>query len=180
MVDHHHQKTIVKRLLGGKFGTCGGQVCVGLDYILVEKKQSSHLVTCQVIVEFITMQKLTYGVCRFIEPTILINPPLDAEIMTEEIFGPLLPIITYAAETVPFGGVGESGIGRYHGKYSFDTFSHEKPVLKRALFPDFWFRYPPWDSKKLQLLREAFSFNYFFVILVTLGLKRPRKYPEDI
>ncbi|KAG6605910.1 Aldehyde dehydrogenase family 3 member F1, partial [Cucurbita argyrosperma subsp. sororia] len=158
----------------------------------------------------------------FVEPTILLNPPSDSEIMTDEIFGPLLPIIgldriedsidfinskpkplavyaftkdkafqrrlvsetssgsltfndaiiQYAADTLPFGGVGESGIGRYHGKFSFDTFSHEKAVLQRSFLVDFWFRYPPWNSHKLQLLREAYSLNYFQLVLAVLGLKK--------
>lgn len=86
----------------------------------------------------------------------------------------------YAADTAPFGGVGESGFGRYHGKFTFDTFSHEKPVLKRSLFPDFWFRYPPWTNKKLELLRAAFAFQYFYVLLIALGLKKPRKLPTHI
>ncbi|KAG8659981.1 hypothetical protein MANES_02G100300v8 [Manihot esculenta] len=122
----------------------------------------------------------------FIEPTLLLNPPLDSEIMTEEIFGPLLPIITlkniqesigfiksrpkplviyaftqnetfkkqiltetssggvvfndtmihFICDDLPFGGVGQSGLGRYHGKYSFETFSHEKAVLHRRFFPE--------------------------------------------
>ncbi|KAK3004802.1 hypothetical protein RJ639_018428, partial [Escallonia herrerae] len=157
----------------------------------------------------------------FIEPTILVDPPLEAEIMTEEIFGPLLPIITleniedsiqfiksrpkaltiyafsnnerfkrrmisetssgcvtfndtiiqYAADTLPFGGVGESGFGRYHGKFSFEAFSHEKAVLQRSFLADFWFRYPPWNDHKLQLFRSAYKFDYLGVVLTALGLK---------
>eukprot|EP00268_Persea_americana_P027189 TRINITY_DN26652_c0_g1_i1.p1 TRINITY_DN26652_c0_g1~~TRINITY_DN26652_c0_g1_i1.p1 ORF type:complete len:488 (-),score=89.19 TRINITY_DN26652_c0_g1_i1:243-1706(-) len=157
----------------------------------------------------------------FIEPTILLNPPLDAEIMTEEIFGPLLPIITlnniqesiefikakpkplaiyvftndeilkrrviaetssgsvtfndaiiqFACDTLPFGGVGQSGFGRYHGKFSFDTFSHEKAIMRRN-FSDFYFRYPPWNNLKLQIMRAIYHFNYFELIRLVLGLKR--------
>ena len=84
----------------------------------------------------------------------------------------------YAADTIPFGGVGESGFGRYHGKFSFDTFSHEKPVIKRPYFPDFWFRYPPWSNKKLELFRAAYAFNYLRILLVALGLKRPRPFSD--
>ncbi|KVH90798.1 Aldehyde dehydrogenase, C-terminal [Cynara cardunculus var. scolymus] len=157
----------------------------------------------------------------FIWPTILVDPPLDAAIMTEEIFGPLLPVITlerieesiefirarpkplalyaftkngnfqkglisetssgsvmfndvilqYAVDTLPFGGVGESGFGRYHGKYSFENFSHEKVVLTRSFFIDFWFRYPPWDDKKLQLIKSGLRFDYLGFLLIALGLK---------
>ncbi|KAM6577482.1 hypothetical protein CsatB_029319 [Cannabis sativa] len=161
----------------------------------------------------------------FIEPTILVDPPFESEIMREEIFGPLLPIITlekiedsiefiklrpkplaiyaftksktlerriisetssgsvtmndaiiqYAADAVPFGGVGESGIGRYHGKFSFDTFSHEKTVVRRSFFTDFWFRYPPWNDHQLQLFRVAYNYDYLGIALVMLGLKRAKK-----
>ncbi|RWR81794.1 aldehyde dehydrogenase family 3 member F1 [Cinnamomum micranthum f. kanehirae] len=157
----------------------------------------------------------------FIEPTILLDPPLDAEIMNEEIFGPLLPIITlnniqesiefikarpkplaiyvftndetlkrrviaetssgsvtfndaiiqFACDTLPFGGVGQSGFGRYHGKFSFDTFSHEKAIMRRN-FSDFHFRYPPWNNLKMQFIRAVYHFNYFELILLVLGLKR--------
>ncbi|KAK9692362.1 hypothetical protein RND81_09G259100 [Saponaria officinalis] len=260
-------KTIaMKRMIAGKFGTCSGQACIGVDYILVEKKLASELVELlksaikkmlgskpeECVARIVNKHQFTrlkdlldeprvrssivYGGSvmnedkLYIEPTILVDPPLDAEIMTEEIFGPLLPIITlddiedsigfissrprplsiycftkndkfrkklasetssgslifndtiiqYAAETVPFGGVGESGFGRYHGKFSFDTFSHEKTIMKRPLFPDFWFRYPPWDVKKLELFRAAYVYNYFLVVLIVLGLKKPRPFTKNI
>lgn len=48
---------------------------------------------------------------------------------------------------LPFGGVGESGIGAYHGKYSFDTFSHQKSVLKKSFWFDFNWRYAPYKDK---------------------------------
>lgn len=132
---------------------------------------------------------------RYISPTILAIPKDEIETapsMQEEIFGPILPIITYdtleeAIEIInqqqkplalyvfsenkaniqkimegtsfgggcvndtamhlgnhhlPFGGVGESGIGRYHGKYSFDTFSHPKGVLHKSTLVDLPVRYP--------------------------------------
>ncbi|KZV52240.1 hypothetical protein F511_41247 [Dorcoceras hygrometricum] len=157
-----------------------------------------------------------------IEPTLLVDPPLKAGIMVEEIFGPLLPIITlekiedsidftnanpralaiyvftndkklmkrltsetssgsivyndaiiqYIAETLPFGGVGECGFGRYHGKFSFDMFSHEKTVAYRGYLVDFWFRYPPWNEQKMWLFKSAYRFNYLGVVLIMLGLKK--------
>ncbi|GFQ03941.1 aldehyde dehydrogenase family 3 member f1 [Phtheirospermum japonicum] len=157
-----------------------------------------------------------------IEPTILMDPPLDAQIMTEEIFGPLLPIITldkieesidfinerpkplaiyaftknkklkdqilhetssgnvtfndtiiqFICETLPFGGIGQSGFGRYHGKYSFDTFSHEKAVLDRSFFPELEPRYPPWNDFKLEFIRLAFNLDYVGLLLLLLGLRR--------
>nr|GMD71490.1 aldehyde dehydrogenase family 3 member F1-like [Ipomoea batatas] len=249
----------LKRILAGKFGTCSGQACIVIDYILVERKFSSELV--QLLKKYIQTvfgdnPKQTHSVARivskkhftrlkslldepkvkasmvygglmdednlFIEPTLLVDPPLNAAVMTEEIFGPILPIITlekiedsidfinsrpkpltiyafthnetlknkivsqtssgslvfndtivqYAADTLPFGGVGESGFGRYHGKFSFDTFSHEKAVARRSYLIDFWFRYPPWDFKKLQLLKAGYRFDYVSIVLMFLGLKR--------
>ncbi|XP_020224013.1 aldehyde dehydrogenase family 3 member F1 [Cajanus cajan] len=161
----------------------------------------------------------------FIEPTILLDPPLDSEIMSEEIFGPVLPIITldkiedsvefinsrpkplaiyaftknqtlqrrllsetssgslvfndailqYIADTLPFGGVGECGFGKYHGKFSFDLFSHHKAVARRSYFTDFWFRFPPWTLQKLQLLEVSYNLDYLGILLVILGLKRSKR-----
>ncbi|WOL10064.1 aldehyde dehydrogenase family 3 member F1 isoform X2 [Canna indica] len=157
----------------------------------------------------------------FIEPTILLDPPLDSEIMTGEIFGPLLPIITvkniedsiafirarpkplviyaftqnnklksrieaetssgsltindtmtqFAFDTLPFGGVGASGFGQYHGKFSFDMFSHKKPVLRRSFLMEYSFRYPAWHEWKLPFLRSVYHFDYFSLVLRMLGLK---------
>ncbi|XP_065852667.1 aldehyde dehydrogenase family 3 member F1 [Euphorbia lathyris] len=158
----------------------------------------------------------------FIEPTILLNPPLDSQLMTEEIFGPLLPIITvnniqesiefinkrpkplvlyvftkdeafkkqivtqtssgsvvfndtmvqFICDELPFGGVGNSGYGKYHGKYSFDTFSHSKAVMQRGFYPEMEPRYPPWNSFKLAFIKLAYSFKYFQLVLLLLGLKK--------
>lgn len=57
---------------------------------------------------------------------------------------------------LPFGGVGQSGQGRYHGEFSFQTFSHMKSVMSRSGFLDLSVRYPPYDEKKLRLLRAIF------------------------
>ncbi|WCJ43534.1 Aldehyde dehydrogenase family 3 member F1 [Euphorbia peplus] len=162
----------------------------------------------------------------FIEPTILLNPPLDSQLMTEEIFGPLLPIITvnnieesigfinkrpkplvlyvftkdetlkkrivtetssgsvvfndtmvqFICDELPFGGVGNSGYGKYHGKYSFDTFSHSKAVMNRGFYPEIEPRYPPWNSFKLTFIKLAYSFKYFQLVLLLLGLKKTKQH----
>ena len=138
----------------------------------------------------------------FFGPTLVDNPNLDSELMKEEIFGPILPIISYSNEemihkllenrerplafyvfskrkkfidklfkrssfgggvandsiiqfanvNLPFGGVGHSGMGAYHGKYSFKNFSHEKPVIKRSFLFDLPGRYAPYP-KSLSLLK---------------------------
>lgn len=55
---------------------------------------------------------------------------------------------------LPFGGIGQSGMGRYHGKYSFETFSHRKSVYKKMLSFDTRLEYPPYTPKKLVLVRR--------------------------
>lgn len=80
----------------------------------------------------------------------------------------------YAADALPFGGIGESGIGKYHGKFSFDTFSHYKAVTRRSFLTDFWFRFPPWNDYKLLLLEATYKYDYLGMLLVILGLKRRR------
>lgn len=62
-------------------------------------------------------------------------------------------IMHLAVHGLPFGGVGQSGMGAYHGKTGFDTFSHAKPVLHRATWLDFPFRYPPFSGWKEKVLR---------------------------
>ncbi|KAI8526211.1 hypothetical protein RHMOL_Rhmol13G0291400 [Rhododendron molle] len=254
----------IRRILAGKFGICAGQACIGIDYILVEKKFKSTLVqqmkvfikklfredpketnTIARIInknhlmrlknlldEPLVKASIVYGGSidedhLFIEPTILVDPPLNAAIMNEEIFGPLLPIITlekiedciefirsrprplaiyaftkneklkrrlisetssgsltfndtivqYVADSLPFGGVGESGFGRYHGKFSFDAFTHEKAVVKRNFLTDVWFRSPPWNDHKLELFRSIYRYDYLDLVLITLGIKKKSKKP---
>ncbi len=139
----------------------------------------------------------------FIAPTLMESVSLDSSIMTDEIFGPILPVITYQTEEealsiiqrnpnplafyvfsnqqkeaerwldkvpsgaacinnaswhatnhhLPFGGRGFSGTGRYHGKYSFDTFSHEKAVLQTPTWFDPSMKYPPFKGK-LKLFKK--------------------------
>ena len=57
---------------------------------------------------------------------------------------------------LPFGGVGNSGIGNYHGKYSFKCFTHEKSVLRKATWFDMPLRYPPY-KRKLGILKKVFG-----------------------
>ena len=133
----------------------------------------------------------------FIEPTILTNVSLEASVMRDEIFGPVLPVITYDTIEVakqviarhpnplafyiytsdkkkekewleavafgggcvnnaswhltnhhlPFGGRGASGTGNYHGKYSFETFSHRKAIMKTPAWFDPNIKYPPFKGK---------------------------------
>ncbi|KAJ6820945.1 aldehyde dehydrogenase family 3 member H1-like [Iris pallida] len=150
-----------------------------------------------------------------IAPTLLLDVPENSRIMKEEIFGPLLPIITVDkiedsfalinsrtkplaaylftkkknlqkmfVETVscggmlindttlhlanpylPFGGVGESGTGSYHGKFSFDAFSHKKSVLSRGFGGEVSARYPPYTPWKQNLLRALLAGNIISVVM---------------
>lgn len=63
-------------------------------------------------------------------------------------------VMQFAVPGLPFGGVGSSGMGKYHGKASFDTFSHYKSVLNRSLILDVKLRYAPYTKNKLQLLKR--------------------------
>lgn len=144
---------------------------------------------------------------RYIEPTVLAISSWDEAVMQEEIFGPILPVLSYrniedAIELVknqpkplalyifstqretanyvmqaissggvcvndtishlispnlPFGGVGLSGTGAYHGKYSFETFSHRKSVLRKLNLFQVNLAYPPYTDKKFQWIRRFFS-----------------------
>ncbi|KAL0307870.1 UNVERIFIED_CONTAM: Aldehyde dehydrogenase family 3 member F1 [Sesamum angustifolium] len=194
-------KVAMKRIASGKWGSCAGQACIGIDYVLVQKKFASLLDD--------RADNFTGSSTRF-------------QIMTEEIFGPLLPIITlddieesidfinarpkpltiyaftkngklkeqilqetssgsvlindtliqFICDGLPFGGVGASGFGRYHGKYSFDTFSHEKPVLHRTFFLELEARHPPWNEFKMDFIRLAYKFDYIGLLFLLLGLRR--------
>ncbi len=63
-------------------------------------------------------------------------------------------MLHYANSALPFGGVGASGMGKYHGRYSFDTFTHPKAVLKKPFWLDIRQRYMPYSDTLLQLLRR--------------------------
>ena len=56
-------------------------------------------------------------------------------------------IMHIAEKNLPFGGVGDSGMGTYHGKFGFSTFSREKPVMYRSNWIDVPLRYPPFKNK---------------------------------
>lgn len=143
---------------------------------------------------------------KFISPTIIDGISIDSKIMQAEIFGPILPVMTYSDihETLniirknryplalylftkskdiekfildniefgggcinngmihlinskmPFGGVGNSGMGRYHGRNSFDAFSHKKSVVKTGEWLDPSLRYAPYSNKKLNISKIFF------------------------
>lgn len=65
-------------------------------------------------------------------------------------------------EKIPFGGRGTSGMGAYHGKFSFDTFSHYKSILQRYNWPDIVMRYPPYNIK-YDLMKKLFKIASRFI-----------------
>jgi aldehyde dehydrogenase (NAD+) len=154
------------------------------------------------LVEMIESDKVIFGgkfnsETNYLAPTLIEETKLESLIMQDEIFGPLLPIITYSEESeidtiiakyekplalyifsertkfcneiiskhsfgggcindtmihfsnkkLPFGGVGNSGIGAYHGQLSFNVFSHHKAVVKKATWIDLPLRYAPYKGK---------------------------------
>jgi aldehyde dehydrogenase (NAD+) len=63
-------------------------------------------------------------------------------------------VMHVALNSLPFGGVGNSGMGSYHGKASFDTFSHQRSVLKRSMLFDLNWRYAPYTSVRLRQIKK--------------------------
>lgn len=161
---------------------------------------------CNRLLGLIENETIIYGGKFFdgkLEPTLTDTLSWQGRIMREEIFGPILPILTYtdikevvntistnpkplalylftrnkqaedyviknisfgggcindtivhlATPYMGFGGVGESGMGQYHGKYSLDTFSHKKSILKKANWLDLPMRYYPYHKIKEKMIR---------------------------
>ncbi|GAB2860518.1 aldehyde dehydrogenase family protein [Actinocorallia aurea] len=136
--------------------------------------------------------------------TVVLDPDTDSPLMTEEIFGPILPVVSYGSfgealefirsrpkplaaylfspskederkfladvsaggavinqvgyhvlnPNLPFGGVGNSGMGAYHGEFGFEVFSHRKAVMRKGTSPDPKFIYPPYTESTKKLLRR--------------------------
>ncbi len=227
-------KVAARRIAFGK-GLNSGQTCVAPDYCYVDasvREEFLKLLAAQFkgmygdallndqwpkivnschyerVTELIGQDKVYaggHGNGEKIEPTILTDISWDSPVMREEIFGPVLPILSFthledvigainahekplalylftrdkaardmvlsrvsfgggcvndtilhlASSHTPFGGVGHSGMGRYHGKYSFDTFTHEKSVLLKALRPGISAMYPPFTKEKFLLYKKV-------------------------
>lgn len=141
-----------------------------------------------------------------IEPTVIVDPSPTDPVMADEIFGPILPILTIDSPTaaiafvnerpkplalyvfsssrriaqsivdaipsggavvnhvamhclvpqLPFGGVGASGMGAYHGRWGFETLSHRRAVLTKSTRPDLRLVYPPYSDRALKIMRKLF------------------------
>ena len=163
---------------------------------------------CERLIQLIDTKKIFHGgnhdiSNRYIEPTLLENVKEEDEIMKDEIFGPILPVLSYTDLTsiiskikerpkplscyvftkdkdlkkrilneisfgsgainesimqisnsnLPFGGVGESGIGSYHGESGFKTFSHYKSILEKSNWIEFPLKYFPHTARKLKIIK---------------------------
>ncbi len=219
-------KCAAKRIAFVKFSNAG-QMCVAPDYLLIHESIKKEFIEefKKTIEKFYLTDDYHFGKLvnqkafdrlagyikqgdivfggkmdrekLFIEPTIIENVSPDALVLKEEIFGPLLPILTWQKDeevyaiinknknplalyvftgssdkakkwtttipfgggcinnaslhlmnhNLPFGGRGNSGIGAYHGKFSFDTFSHKKGILKTPTWFDPAIKYPPFKGK---------------------------------
>ena len=161
------------------------------------------------LIRFIDREKVYLGgnydlQKKYIEPTVLHNINWDDKVMQDEIFGPILPVLTFknfneallticekdkplaaylftknseekeqfkskisfgggcindvvmhlSNDHLPFGGVGNSGIGNYHGKFGFETFSHQKSVLERVTWGEPDIKYPPYTEKKMNWIKK--------------------------
>ncbi len=161
-----------------------------------------NLKNWQRLVNMIDSKKVVFGGQTdkkncYIAPTLIEENSVESDVMKDEIFGPILPILVYEKEIeieaiiskyekplalyvftenksfskkiikkysfgggcindtmiqfankrLPFGGVGHSGIGAYHGSMSFDTFSHKKSIVKKANWLDLPMRYAPYKDK---------------------------------
>lgn len=141
----------------------------------------------------------------YIEPTVLTNVTYNDAVMQEEIFGPVLPVVSFknydealekiingekplaaylftnnddekdkllnrvsfgggcindtlmqiTSDYLPFGGVGNSGIGHYHGEFGFLTFSHQKSVIEKTTWGEPDWKYPPYSDKKMKWLKRV-------------------------
>ena len=219
-------KLAAKRIVFGKYLNCG-QTCVAPDYILCERSVKDEFVA-----EVIKQVKKQYGenplankdygkiinekhfsrLCRLIDPEKVViggetnEKTYDDAVMEEEIFGPIMPILTFdsfddlvselkikdkplalylfssdkkhirrvttelsygggcindvvihlATSEMAFGGVGESGMGGYHGKAGFEAFSHTKSVVDKKTWMDLPMRYQPYTSKLYGALLHMF------------------------
>lgn len=83
-------------------------------------------------------------------------------------------IMQFIVPELPFGGVGESGTGAYHGKASFDTFSHFKSIFNKSQSGDAPIRYPPFTLWKQAMLRAFLEGRFFKLIQLLLGLQKQK------
>lgn len=218
--------TAARRIIMGKFINAG-QTCIAPDYLLVHAEIKDRLIErmkdsirlfygdervdlakiinekrWETLVNYLGQGKIICGGEHdrdrlYIAPTLIEMTTTGTSLMKEEIFGPLLPVVSYRTmeealavirqnpsplafylftrdrqkqkdwmkavpfgggcinntdwhftnPNLPFGGVGASGFGAYHGKSGFDTFTHAKGVMRTPRWPDLDIKYPPFKGK---------------------------------
>ncbi|MCD8509481.1 MAG: aldehyde dehydrogenase [Bacillus sp. (in: Bacteria)] len=205
-VHEKHRRKILKHIVYYIKKLYGEDVRFSKEYPkIVSENHVDRLAT------LLDENKVYYGgeydrVDRFMAPTVMVDVEDDDAVMGEEIFGPILPVLSFSSDYdlidrirkrpaplalylftqskdtqeyileslkfgggcvndtlmhlatpyLPFGGVGESGMGAYHGKYSFDTFTHEKSILKQTTFFDIPLRYSK-SKASLKALRKMWE-----------------------
>lgn len=103
------------------------------------------------------------------DPSVHICIRVDISLNNFRIKRTCILVLQLALPTLPFGGVGESGMGAYHGKFSFDAFSHKKAVVYRGFVGDASVRYPPYTKGKLRLLKALLGGNLLGIIGALFG-----------
>ena len=201
---HNFIQALQKEIIGA-FGT---DIKASPDYARIVNRRNFDRLETLMQGQHVIFGGETDASENFIAPSLLDQPDLNSEVMQEEIFGPLLPILIYseaseikeilsrfpdplalyvfsedrefsedflqkysfgggsvndvvvhiANKNLPFGGVGNSGYGAYHGKFSFDTFTHKKSISKRSTRLDLPMRYAPYGQKKLNLVRKILKY----------------------
>ncbi len=197
LVDRSIKKELISKLQECIYNFYGQDPATSPDYArIVNERQFRRLQKLLKDGNILTGGQ-TNSEQNYIAPTLITNVSLDSELMQEEIFGPILPILDYenlenaiafinqrpkplalylfsnnktkqkrvleatssggacindtifqvGIVDLPFGGVGPSGMGNYHGKATFKTFSHYKSVLKKSFRFESNFRYPPYGNK---------------------------------
>jgi aldehyde dehydrogenase (NAD+) len=225
-------KVAAERIAFAKF-TNAGQTCIAPDYVYVhESKKTAFMQALIAVIQKRYLDKAGFGRIvstkhftrlqnlidakkvafqgqtdsgeKYLAPTIMDQVTWDDRVMQEEIFGPILPILTFtdleavittlkskekplalylfseskanqqrvfqalsfgngaindalmqvASSQLPFGGVGQAGFGAYHGKHSFETFSHKKSFIKKSTNVDVPIAYPPYDAMKLKVIKK--------------------------
>ena len=207
IVEKSIKKDLIEQLVVEIKNAYGDNQEVSEDYPRIINKQELKR-----LASLIDNQDIIYGgkydlSNKYFSPTIINNPDVHSDLMKDEIFGPILPVLEYEKtedifklisrfekplalyvftknsnfsdevinkvsfgggvindtmiqfgnHRLPFGGVGESGMGAYHGESGFKLFSHQKPIIKKANWLDISTRYAPFTGK-LKSLKKLLRF----------------------
>ena len=204
LADHRIVADLVDKIVANVRDFRAGEVDPGLR--IVNQRQFDRLVSLISTTDGkVVTGGRSDGATLRIEPTLIVDPSPSDPVMADEIFGPLLPVLTVESldqavqfvnsrpkplalyvfasgqlgrdlidripsggavinhvamhclvPSLPFGGVGASGMGAYHGKWGFDTLSHRRAVLSKPARPDPRLVYPPYSQRALTIMRRLF------------------------